>query len=149
MSSSFSASYPVRFGEIDHAGVMYYPAIFDRIHRAFEDFWPEVLGQTYAQVLSEDGIGFPLVDVQASFRRPFRFGDQVDVSIEVSKIGAKSVDFLVYLGSPGEVEARATARLTTAVISLDNFRATDLPDRYREALARFLATEPSTIPSQR
>jgi acyl-CoA thioesterase FadM len=120
---------------------MYYPAIFDRIHRAFEDFWPHVLGQTYAQVLADDGIGFPLVDVQASFARPFRFGEQIEVSIGVSKIGTRSVDFTIRLGSPGETEPRATARLTTAVIDLETFRAAPLPQRYREALTRLL--EPS------
>jgi len=137
----FVASYPVRFGEIDHAGVMYYPAIFDRIHRAFEDFWPEALGQSYAEVLGEDGLGFPLVDVQASFRRPFRFGDSVQVSIGVSKIGARSIDFVVDLGSPGEGRPRATARLTTAVIGMSSFRPVELPERYREALDRYVSSE--------
>ena len=138
MTELFIASYPVRFGEIDHAGVMYYPAIFDRIHRAFEDFWPHALGQTYAQVLADDGIGFPLVDVQASFARPFRFGDQVEVSIGVIRLGTQSVDFAVRLGSPGETKPRATARLTTAVIDLESFRPASLPQRYREALTRLL-----------
>jgi 4-hydroxybenzoyl-CoA thioesterase len=142
MSGPIIASYPVRFGEIDHAGVMYYPAIFDRIHRAFEDFWPALLGQSYAEVLSEDGIGFPLVDVRASFRRPFRYGDHIEISIAVVKIGAKSVDFLVELAGQGESEARASARLTTAVISMDGFRATELPERYREALARLIVPAP-------
>ena len=120
---------------------MYYPAIFDRIHRAFEDFWPEALGQSYAEVLGEDGLGFPLVDVQASFRRPFRFGDSVQVSIGVSKIGARSIDFVVDLGSPGEGRPRATARLTTAVIGMSSFRPVELPERYREALDRYVSSE--------
>lgn len=142
MSNFFLASYPVRFGEIDHAGVMYYPAIFDRIHRAFEDFWPEALGQTYAEVLADDGIGFPLVDVQASFRRPFRFGDRVEVSIRVARLGTSSIDFAVELSGPGESTARTTARLTTAVIDLEDFTSVPLPPRYREALSLFLVPEP-------
>jgi 4-hydroxybenzoyl-CoA thioesterase len=141
MSTLFLASYPVRFGEIDHAGVMYYPAIFDRIHRAFEDFWPEALGQTYAQVLADDGIGFPLVDVRASFHRPFRFGDLVEVSIGVARIGTSSIDFAVELSGPGEDAARTTARLTTAVIDLNHFTSLPLPTRYREALRPFVIAE--------
>ena len=121
--------------------MLYYPAIFDRIHRAFEDFWPEALGQSYAEVLGEDGLGFPLVDVQASFRRPFRFGDSVQVSIGVSKIGARSIDFVVDLGRPGEGRPRATARLTTAVIGMSSFRPVELPERYREALDRYVSSE--------
>jgi 4-hydroxybenzoyl-CoA thioesterase len=141
MSRAFIASYPVRFGEIDHAGVMYYPAIFDRIHRAFEDFWPQILGLSYADVLEKDGIGFPLVDVHASFRRPFRFGESVELSIRVTKIGTQSVGFLVDLGVPSEERPRATARLTTAVIGMATFRPVDLPVRYREALSGLLLSE--------
>ena len=143
MSQVFIASYPVRFGEIDHAGVMYYPAIFDRIHRAFEDFWPQVLGLSYADVLGKDGIGFPLVDVHASFRRPFRFGESVEISIRVTKIGTQSVEFLIDQGVPSEERPRATARLTTAVIGMGEFRPVDLPPRYREALSGFVLSDES------
>lgn len=139
MSQHFSASYPVRFGEIDHAGVMYYPSIFDRIHRAFEDFWPAVLGRSYAEVLETDGIGFPLVDVQASFRRPFRFGDQIEVGIAVARIGKTSLHFEVRLAGPGEDRPRATAVLVNAVISMETFKPMELPTSYVEALRPYLS----------
>ena len=82
-----SQDYVVRFGEIDHAGVMYYPAIFDRIHRAFEDFWLAATGLSYAEILDGEGIGFPLVDLQSSFRQPFRFGEIMRVQTSVLSIG--------------------------------------------------------------
>ena len=134
-----SQDYAVRFGEIDHAGVMYYPAIFDRIHRSFEDFWQAATGLSYAQILDGDGIGFPLIDMQSTFRRPFRFGDVMRVSTSVERIGRKSITFRVELSAVGdEGEARATARLVTGVIAMDRFEATPLPDRYRDWLTPHL-----------
>ncbi|MEE2828082.1 MAG: thioesterase family protein [Myxococcota bacterium] len=137
MNKSFRKTYPVRFGEIDHAGVMYYPAIFDRIHRAFEDFWAEALGRGYAEVLERDGVGFPLVDLQASFRKPFRFGDSVEITLTVVEIGTRSVSFDVLLSGSGDDGTRAQARLVTAVIDMDTFRPTALPEALAEALQPF------------
>jgi acyl-CoA thioesterase FadM len=138
MTSVFTKDYAVRFGEIDHAGVMYYPAIFDRIHKAFEDFWPEVLGKTYAQVLGEDGVGFPLIDTKSPFRRPFRFGETRQVSIAVEAIGTKSVTFLVELRAQGDDRVRAQARMVNAVIAMETFRPVPLPAAHAAALAPYL-----------
>ncbi len=138
MTRAFTADYPVRFGEIDHAGVMYYPAIFDRIHRAFEDFWPEVMGKSYAEVLDGDGIGFPLIDVQSSFSRPFRFGQTMRVEICVVRVGNKSLTFRVRLRSAGEDTVYAEARLVTAVIRMGAFESTRLPAEYATALKPYL-----------
>lgn len=132
--------YAVRFGEIDHAGVMYYPALFDRIHRAFEDFWFAATGRTYAEILDGDGVGFPLLDVQATFKRPFRFGEQLRVRMGVLRIGNKSLTFQVDLSGADDPEGappRARAKLVTAVISMDAFQPTPLPDAYREALRAY------------
>ena len=134
-----SQDYVVRFGEIDHAGVMYYPAIFDRIHRAFEDFWLAATGLSYAEILDGEGIGFPLVDLQSSFRQPFRFGEIMRVQTSVLSIGGKSITFAVDLRCGDEAgEPRARVRLVAGVIAMDTFTGVALPDRYRAWLTPYL-----------
>jgi 4-hydroxybenzoyl-CoA thioesterase len=148
VSRAFTKDYTVRFGEIDHAGVMYYPAIFDRIHRAFEDFWPEVIGRNYARILDGDGIGFPLIDLQSSFTRPFRFGDTLRAEIGVVRVGTRSITFRVRLRAVGDDRVRAEARLVTAVIAMQTFRPVDLPAEYVAALQPYLlAPEPAGAPA--
>lgn len=144
MRSVFVESYPVRFGEIDHAGVMYYPAIFHRIHQAFEDFWPAMLGKSYSQILDGDGIGFPLVHVEASFRRPFRFGEDIQVVIRVREVRERSLLFDVELRGGESHELRASAQLKTAVIAMDGFRGAALPSAYREVLTALVPQGPET-----
>ncbi len=135
--------YVVRFGEIDHAGIMYYPSIFDRIHRAFEDFWLAATGLSYAQILDGDGVGFPLIDLQSTFRRPFRFGEVMRIEMSVLRIGNKSITFGVNLRGGDEAgEPRGHARLVTGVIAMDTMAATPLPDRYREWLTPYLSEPP-------
>lgn len=138
--SEWSRAYPVRFGDIDHAGVMYYPRMFDRIHRAFEDFWGDVTGRSYAGVLDGDGIGFPLVDVHAKFRKPFRFGEQLRVWIAVRRIGRKSITFRIRLtqdGAPSD-DWSAEAELVTGVIAMGAFEPTPLPDLHRGLLQPYV-----------
>lgn len=130
----FVRDYPVRFGEIDHAGIMYYPAILDRMHRAFEDFWEEALGKSYAQVLGADRVGFPAVDLSVQFRKPFRFGETLRARIWVDEIGSRSIAFRYELLCDEEKAPRVVARVTTGVVDMDTFRARVLPDFCREAL---------------
>lgn len=134
----FVRRYKVRFGEIDHAGVMYYPAFFDRMHRAFEDFWEEAVDRTYAEVLDVDGVGFPVIDVRSSFRAPFRLGDVMRVEIDALRLGTRSVTFRYRLFE-GEGDAlRTEAVIVSAVIAMEDFAPRELPPRYRERLLRYL-----------
>lgn len=135
---TFVQHYKVRFGEIDHAGVMYYPAFFDRMHQAFEDFWEDALGRTYAQVLDGDGVGFPVIDVHSSFRAPFRLGDVVRVEINALRLGTKSVTFRYRLYEGDGDELRTQAEIVSGVIAMEDFVPRPLPDRYREALTPYL-----------
>ncbi len=138
MSRSFVRHYEVRFGEIDHAGVMYYPALFDRMHRGFEDFWSEAAHLKYSQVLDVDNLGFPLVNIESSFRKPFRFGDRLRMEIDVSRIGKRSVSFRFRLGAGDDPEVRALATMVLGVIDLKEFAPCALPDRYRAYLEPYL-----------
>ncbi len=135
----FVATCPVRFGDIDHAGVMYYPRLFDRMHRFFEDFWPAATGRTYHDVLEGDGIGFPLADVHATFSRPFKFGDVMQIDLSVKRLGRSSVTWRMLLSVVGDERPRAKVTMVTPVIAMETFRPTELPDDYRAALRPYLA----------
>ena len=53
-----------RFGDIDEAGIAYYPKLLHYFHCAFEDWWSDALGHPYAKVIREgDGLGAVLSGV--------------------------------------------------------------------------------------
>ena len=141
---TFIKRYKVRFGEIDHAGVMYYPAFFDRMHRAFEDFWEEALGRTYREVLDIDGVGFPVVDVHSRFVAPFRLGDVMRVEISALRLGNRSITFKYRLFKGDEDVVRTEAEIVSGVIAMESFTPQSLPDNYREALTPYLIPKTAT-----
>lgn len=140
-AAGWQRSYDVRFGEIDHAGVMYYPSILDRLHRAFEDFWTEAVGIPYPTLLGHHGIGFPVVDLHVAFRKPFRFGDRFCITLSVLRLGRKSVTFRYRIAAQ-DGEARAEAEIVTGVIAMDGFRPVELPEHLAAVLRPFLDEPP-------
>lgn len=134
----------VRFGEIDHAGVMYYPAFFDRMHRAFEDFWEEAIGKTYAEVLDGDGVGFPVVDIHSAFRAPFRLGDIMRIEIDALRLGNKSITFRYQLFNGDAEQPSTVAEIVSGVIAMKDFKPMPLPDDYRAQLQAYLVPSEDT-----
>jgi len=125
----------VRFGEVDQAQIVYYPRLFHYCHLAMEDFCESELGLPYAVVIKERRIGFPTVHVEADFTAPMPFG--ADLSIEVSylRIGKSSVTTRYRFTDQDGVSC-AEARVTTACVDMDAFKAQPIPDDFRAAFER-------------
>lgn len=132
----FSAEFDVRFGDIDHARVVYYPRFFHYFHQAFEDWFGRALGVSYPDLVAREHLGYPSVRVETEFLKPLRYGDRVRVDLELAEIGTTSITVrytLVRLAD-GAVSARAT--ITNVAID-DNFRPMPIPAAWRERFERF------------
>jgi 4-hydroxybenzoyl-CoA thioesterase len=125
---AFTSEIKIRFGDEDHARIVYYPRFFDFFHRVFEDFF-ESEGKPYRHVLTVDKLGWPAVHASADFKAPLRFGDVLAVELTVEKVGEKSVSFL-YRGLRDGVPA-VEGRTTVVCVSMDDFKGRAIPDDYR------------------
>lgn len=131
---SFRCRIPVRFGDIDQAGIAYYPTLFDYCHVAFEEFFAGALKVPYPKVLLKEKLGFPTVHVEADFVRPLKYGDVVVMEVGVLRLGASSVTFRFRASVRGK---RAfEIRGTTACVDMRRFRGVRVPDRYRRLFRR-------------
>ncbi len=131
---TFTYSLPVRFADIDHAGIVYYPRFFDYFHVAFEELWRARMGaHAYRDLLDRERVGFPAVRAECDFHAPLRFGDTAEVVLSITKLGTKSIEFR-YRVSNGATLC-ADGRVTCAVVDLDKFRAIPLPEHVRAILA--------------
>lgn len=141
---SFITRFPVRFGDEDHAGVVYFPRFLDFFHRTFEDFFNE-LGPGYRALIHEDRTGFPAVRVEVDYHAPLRFGDSFEIELSTEHIGTKSASFLYQ----GRCEGRDIARavITVACIDMDSFRAKPLPETCRELFEQH-RTLPAAPPTE-
>ena len=133
---SFSILIPVRFGDADPAGLVYYPVILHYLHVAMEEFFAARCGITYARLMQDERIGFPTVNVQAEFFVPLVYGDEALVELFISRVGRSSATFeyTVRRASDGTLCARSTQ--VQVAMNLDTRRAVPVPDHYRDAFAR-------------
>ncbi|MEZ6003563.1 MAG: thioesterase family protein [Planctomycetota bacterium] len=129
----------VRFGDVDAAGIAYFPSIYNMIHSAFEDLWEEHLGVSYADLITRQRLGFPLVHSEVDFRRPLRFGDRPKIRITCEHVGRSSLRLRYRFFLDGELAL--DARMTTACIDMDRLKSCELPAAYRAA---FQALAPDT-----
>ena len=132
----FTYSLPVRFADVDHAGIVYYPRFFHYFHVAFEELWRTRLGpRAYSELIDRDKVGFPAVRAECEFTAPLRFGDTAEIELTVAKLGGKSITFRyrVYRAEPRQLAAEG--QVVCAVVDLAKFVAIPTPARISALLA--------------
>ena len=126
----FRYSFTVRFADVDHAGIVYYPVFYHYFHVAFEEFFRERMGaDAYLALLDETKIGFPAVHSECDYKAPLRFSDRAETEISLDRMGNKSVTLryrVSRMRREGTVLA-AEGRVTCAVTDLKLFQAVECP----------------------
>jgi 4-hydroxybenzoyl-CoA thioesterase len=135
---TFSCTTPVRFSDIDHAGIVYYPRFFHLFHLAFEELWRAKLGpRAYADLIDRDRIGFPAVRADCEFIAPLRFGDTAEIEIAVTRFGTKSITFRYDVFRAADDRPKllcARGHVVCAVVDLAKFVAVAIPERVVDLL---------------
>jgi len=133
---TFVTQLDVRFGDVDPAGIAYYPRIFEFIHQATEALWDVHVGRRYFYLLSEEKLGFPLAHSEVEFKHPLNFGDRPIVKVTAFKVGKTSLG-LRYKFTVDEIEC-VEARMTVVCVDLDGLKPRALPAKYREKFEELL-----------
>ncbi len=130
---AYKSTWKVSFGEVDYAGILYYPNFFDYFQRTEEAFM-EHIGMPYPYLIGELKIGFPIVHVESDFKNPVRYGDVFDVNIDVTKLGNSSVTFgfRVFKGQ----QLCATATIAHVTIDMKQFKPVAIPPQLRALFER-------------
>jgi 4-hydroxybenzoyl-CoA thioesterase len=136
---AFVFSTPVRFADVDHAGIVYYPRFFHYFHLAFEELFRARLGpRAYVELLDRDRIGFPAVRAEADYRAPLRFGDTAVITMAVARLGDSSITFRYEVARDGGEATSivcAEGQVVCAVVDLSTFRAIAVPPMVRALIA--------------
>ena len=137
---------PVRFGDCDPAGIVYFPRFFDFFHQAMESWFARV-GHDYDDLILGRRLGFPAVHTEADFRAPCHLGEVVVVEQRVERVGTKSIRFGYRIRGEAderEDEPRLTGATVCVVMDLDpkspTFRqGLEIPGDLRVAAEAFVA----------
>lgn len=144
----FAVRFPVRFADVDHAGIVYYPVFYHYFHVAFEELFRQRMGaQAYVELLDQRRIGFPAVSTRCSHRAPLRFGDEVEVELVIARIGEKSMTFRYAARRGADGELAAEGEVVCAIVDLAQFRSVPLPEDLRRFFLEFTET-PQVKPDQ-
>jgi len=131
----FRAPIRVCFGDIDNAGIVYYPRFMHYFHLALEEFFKCELGIDYADVLHKHNVSFPTVHLESDFRRRLRYGDRIDMEVLVLNIGQTSITW-GYRGyrAGDDEEVIAEGHNVTVCVTTDTFEKISVPEWLRDSL---------------
>jgi 4-hydroxybenzoyl-CoA thioesterase len=138
---TWSARTRYRFGDIDDAGIAYYPKLLHYFHCAFEDWWIDALQHPYARLLHDDKLGFPVVKLEAEFFAPVRYGDEPRVHLGILRLGTGSVEFGFWMTKDGDDRPLCRARVLTATVDMGTMQKCALPEVWRQRFAPFVMRE--------
>ena len=134
--SAFRVPRRIRFSDCDPAGIVFYPQYFVMFNGLMEDWVDGPLGIGFADLVARRRIGLPTVRLEADFRAVSRFGDDVVLSLEVERLGGKSLTLALQCRAAGDGELRMAMRQVVVTTSLETHAAIDVPADLRAAIER-------------
>ncbi len=136
----FRSLLKIRFGDIDHAGIVYYPRFLHYFHVALEEFFGQELGVDYPVLIDTHRIGLPTVHLETDFSRPLRYGDRIEVEVSVLKIGKTAITFGYRVYKSGESGPCIAGHNVTVCLDMDTFQKRDIPAWLRQRLEKQLCS---------
>lgn len=129
---------PIEFNHCDPAGIVFYPRYFEMINSVVENFFADVVGRSFAQMVCKDQPnGVPTVRIEANFAAPSRLGEKVTFQLWVERVGTSSLGLAIT--ADHQDEHRLRADLT--VVWLDQGQSAPWPADMRASLLAFQETD--------
>lgn len=134
MSGAFVFERPVRFEDIDAAGIVFFPRYLEYTHEAMERFFdglptrPGGVAPGYVDLITKRRIGFPAVHVTADYKGPLRYGDVAVIATTVARIGKTSITFRYEITRKADAVHVATIEHVVVASDLDTVTKRDLPE---------------------
>jgi 4-hydroxybenzoyl-CoA thioesterase len=133
---SFKVSTQVRFAHIDAAGIVFYPRYFEMLNGAVEDWFAQDLGCDFSVLHKVRGLGVPTVHLETDFVAACELGEWVDISLEIERLGEKSVTLRFAFSVAGE--RRLGGKVVLVCMQLGVKRALPWPDDLRAGMQNAL-----------
>ena len=134
MNHRFVRPHRIRFSECDPAGIVFYPQYFVLFNDLLEAWIDRLLPTGFSGWILERRFGLPTVRLEADFKAVSRMGDDVELSLEVERLGGRSITLrLACCGADGGVRMQVLQTVVTT--SLASHAAIPVPDELRAAIA--------------
>lgn len=134
----FVAPLRLRFSDTDFAGIIFYARYFELLNGVVDDWFEEVAGVSFGDLIGKHGAGCPLGEVHTRFNSPCRLGDHLQFRLRVERVTRQTITFLVetYRGDSLMIRTRATHVCAANVSGAANW-----PDPVEKKIAAFQSRE--------
>ncbi|MDT0681635.1 thioesterase family protein [Roseicyclus sp. F158] len=131
----FEISKPMRFGDCDLTGIAYHPAYLSMLVDVNEAMFASI-GITWKEIMLERNLGMPVLKMNIEFYKPAFYGDMLDFSMHIRRIGNSSMDLETIARVKGEAIWKVSERVV--LTSTDTHKSLPWPDDMRQGLQRYL-----------
>jgi acyl-CoA thioester hydrolase len=127
----------VYWEDTDAGGIVYYANYLKFMERARTE-WLRALGVEQELLKEQHGLMFAVVDVEAHFRRPARYGELLQVTVQLAEPGRASLTFeqQIYRGNGrSEPELLLDSKVRVACLDAVKLKPRALPDVVLQEIA--------------
>ena len=128
----------VRFAHCDAAGWVFYPRYFEMVSDFVEDWFAAGLQVSAPELLRRQAILTPSVHFTADFVKPAHFGERLQFTLSVRRIGRTSCELAIEASLAKETRMRM--RQVLVFIAAAKGRAVAIPPPLVRRMQKFVAT---------
>lgn len=130
----FQHQRPVRFQDIDAAGIAFFANVFGFFHDAYVEHLA-ARGIALSHVISAGTWGAPLVHAEADYKAPMRFGDTLTVAISGAQLGETSITVEYEIRNAATQRLCCLGKTVHAFIDRATFKPRPVPEEVRAAFS--------------
>lgn len=131
---------PIKFEDVDAAGIVFFARFLNYAHEAMERFFAPLEGG-YAGLILERRIGLPAVRVEADYAAPVRYGEALRIETSVVHIGRRSATLRYRMIRAHDGVLSAELRHTVVTTDLVKLASVPMPEDVRALLGAHLDPE--------
>lgn len=141
MGKIFSMKRRVEFMDTDMAGIVHFTTFFRYMETAEHELL-RAAGMPIDVLHEERQIGWPRVSCNFDFKKPLKFAEELEVRIQVARLGKKSVTYAAEIVRDNEVLATGQSTCACCEMLADGgFKPAEIPADLVAKLNHYLIEE--------
>jgi 4-hydroxybenzoyl-CoA thioesterase len=132
---------PIKFEDVDVAGIVFFGRFLGFAHEAMEQFFADLEGG-YAFLILTRRVGFPAVKVNMLFHAPVKYGDVLRIETSTAHLGNRSATLRYRMFRERDGVLAAEVEHTVVTTNLETLVSVPMPDDVRAILATNLEPNP-------
>ena len=137
MTFPFTRRRRILWGDSDPAGIMYTPRVFHYALETIEEWLIEIIGFNSMTLRDQHEIDTPTVKMCCEFLYPMRTGENIDISLEIGKLGNASLNY-IFNGFDKAKHHCFQIDQVVCFVDAKNFKPVSISREFRERIQAYM-----------